>query len=111
MDKEKLIKSIMADAEKEGEPISKADAEEIAEMEIKASGLKNYTMATPEKKKRTPPKKDETKIAIITNIYNYIEPVLGLENLEIVNDQREISFRYCGADYSLTLTKHRPPKK
>ena len=40
MDKEKLILQIMAEAEKDGEPLTRAEAEEVAEMEIKAKGIK-----------------------------------------------------------------------
>lgn len=108
--KEKLIKSIMADAEKDGEPVTREEAEEMAEMELKASKIKNYVESTPERKRERVVKKDETKIALIKDIENAIT-LLGLENLVILNDQREIGFNYKGDNYSLTLTKHRPPKK
>ena len=36
MDKEKLINQIMAEAETDGEPVTREEAEEMAEMEIKA---------------------------------------------------------------------------
>ena len=48
--KEKLILSIMKSAEADGEPISREEAEEMAEMEIKAKGITEYEQA--EKKPR-----------------------------------------------------------
>ena len=52
MDKEKIIARIMKECKADGEPVTRAEAEEMAEMEIKANGLKNYTQATVEKKPR-----------------------------------------------------------
>ena len=40
MDKEKLILEIMKEAEADGEPLTREEAEEVAEMEIKAKGIK-----------------------------------------------------------------------
>ena len=54
MDKEKLILQIMAEAEKDGEPLTRAEAEEVAEMEIKAKGIKNYVSSEVEKKAKKP---------------------------------------------------------
>ena len=51
MNKEKLIKQIMAEAEADGEPVTREEAEEMAEMEIKAKGIKNYTQGEKPKKK------------------------------------------------------------
>lgn len=110
MDREKLIKSIMADAEKDGEPVSYEDAKEMAEMEIKAGALKNYTESTAERKKGRVVKQDETKVALINDIENAIS-LLGFDNLTITNAQREITFDFKGDNYSLILTKHRPPKE
>ena len=41
-DIEKLAKQIMAECEKEGEPVTKKEAEEMAEMEIHANGNRRY---------------------------------------------------------------------
>lgn len=45
MDREKLIKQIMEEAEADGEPVTRSEAEEMADMEIKAKGIKNYAQA------------------------------------------------------------------
>ena len=111
MNKEKLIMSIIKEAEKEGEPVTRAEAEEMAEMEIKANGIKNYTQSDVEKKprKKREVKKDPTKITFI----HYLEEWLlttSVEDVTIVNEQKEIAFRINGEDYSLSLIKHRPKK-
>lgn len=112
MDREKLIEQIMRDAEKEGEPLTREEASEIAEMEIKANGLKNYTQAEVEKKprKKREVKKDATKIEIIKEIYNLLLTT-ELSDVIIENEQREITFTLNNENYSLVLTKHRPKKK
>lgn len=42
MDKEKLIAKIMKECAQNGEPVTREEAEEMAEMEIKANGIKHY---------------------------------------------------------------------
>ena len=111
MDKEKLITEIMREAEKDGEPLTREQATEVAEMEIKANGIKNYTQSDVEKKprKKREVKKDPTKISFI----HYLEEWLlttSVEDVTIVNEQKEIAFRINGEDYSLSLIKHRPKK-
>ena len=44
--KEKMILQIMEECEKEGEPVTREEAEEMAEMEIKANGIKRYEKVT-----------------------------------------------------------------
>jgi hypothetical protein len=111
MDKEKIIARIMKECEADGEPVTRAEAEEMAEMEIKADSIKNYTQSDVEKKprKKREVKKDPTKISFI----HYLEEWLlttSVEDVTIVNEQKEIAFRINGEDYSLSLIKHRPKK-
>jgi hypothetical protein len=111
MDKEKIITRIMKECELDGEPVTRAEAEEMAEMEIKADNIKNYTQSDVEKKprKKREVKKDPTKISFI----HYLEEWLlttSVEDVTIVNEQKEIAFRINGEDYSLSLIKHRPKK-
>jgi len=112
MDKEKIIARIMKECELDGEPVTRAEAEEMAEMEIKANGIKSYTQSDVEKKprKKREVKKDPAKITFI----HYLEEWLlttSVEDVTIVNEQREISFNINGEEYSLTLTKHRKKKE
>jgi hypothetical protein len=112
MDKEKLIAQIMKEAEKDGEPVTREEAEEMAEMEIKAGNINTYTQSDGEKKprKKREVKKDPLKI----NFIHYLEEWLlttSVEDVTIVNEQKEITFRIKGEEYSLTLTKHRKKKE
>lgn len=111
MDKrEKLILSIMKEAEADGEPITREEAEEMAEMEIKAKGIKDYAQAEEKKpRKKREVKKDPTKVAFI----HYLEEWLmntDVSDVHIVNEQKEVAFTIKGESYSLSLIKHRPKK-
>lgn len=115
MEKEKLIKAIMAECEKEGEPVTAEEAAEMAEMEIKAGNVKRYEQASATKTKiKREVKKDPDKIFLIENIYIALDKHFNFNvdfnEFDVKNDQRELTFEYKGAEYSLTLTKHRPPK-
>ena len=110
MDKEKLIKEIMKDLE-----CTREEAEEVAEMEIKAKGIKRYEKAEEQKpRKKREIKLDEEKVSIIELVFDLLDNSFHLptlNNVAITNPQREITFKVGQNEYSLTLTKHRPPKK
>lgn len=112
MDKEKIIARIMKECEADGEPVTRAEAEEMAEMEIKANGIKNYTQSDVEKKphKKREVKKDLTKIAIIQSLEEWLLTNVSVSDIIMINEQREISFKIADDIYSLVLTKHRPKK-
>ena len=102
-----LVKSIMAEAAEDGEPVTREEAEEMARMEMGAKEIRRYEKSaeTKERKKREV-KKDEEKVEIIKKIYNFLLTG-GFDNVTIVNEQREIKFNEV---FSLTLTKHRIKK-
>lgn len=104
MDKEKLIKSIMKDLE-----CTRKEAEEVAEMEIKAKGIKRYEKAEETKPRKPRERKvDETKKELI----EYLEKALGMiVNVDNVKNESEISFTFKNELFTLKLIKHRPPKK
>jgi hypothetical protein len=110
MDKEKLIKEIMKDLE-----CTREEAEEVAEMEIKAKGIKRYEKAEEQKpRKKREVKLDEEKVSILKLIFDLLSNEiysLELKDTTIANPQKEITFKVGQNEYSLTLTKHRPPKK
>ena len=84
--KEKLILEIIKEAEADGEPVSREEAEEMAEMELKAKGIKNYVQSTVEKPKtKRTVKKDEEKIKIIEKIFNFLL-TNGFDDVTIVNE-------------------------
>lgn len=103
MDREKLIKSIMKDLE-----CTREDAEEVAEMEIKAKGIKRYEKAEETKPRKPKERKvDETKKELI----EYLEKALGMiVNVDNVKNESEISFTFKNELFTLKLIKHRPPK-
>lgn len=110
VDKEKLIQDIMKDLE-----CTREDAEEVAEMEIKAKDIKRYEKAEKQKpRKKREVKLDEEKVAILKLIFDLLSNeiyLLELKDTIITNPQKEITFKVGQNEYSLTLTKHRPPKK
>jgi len=111
MTKEKLINQIMKEAEREGEPVTREEAEEMAEMEIKAGGIKNYvqedTNTKPRKQRER--KVDEEKQRILKDVKCLLEG-LKAENVQMTTET-ELSFLFGSNSYSLKLIKHRPPKK
>lgn len=110
MDKfEKLVLDIMAEAEKDGEPVTREEAEEMAKMELGAKEIKNYTQAEIEKKAKKPRERkvDNEKLELLDFLS------LGLSENEInytYENEVKIHFKYNGSDYTVTLTKHRQKK-
>lgn len=121
MDKEKLIKQIMIECEKDGEPVTYEEAAEMAEMEIKAkTDCRRYEREEKQNKptNRTP-KIDDEKVAIIKSVTEQLnrfvksdaKEIEGAKNIKIANIQKEITFTVGENEYSLTLTKHRKKKE
>jgi hypothetical protein len=128
MDKEKAIQNYMKSL-----GISREDAEQLweddqadyigeqgEEMTLKAKEIRRYEQSA-EKKERKPREKkiDQEKVAILEYLVNRMESrhcVLeedewDFDKIIVANPQKEITFRVGENEYSLTLTKHRPPKK
>ena len=107
MSKDKLVKQIMKQAKADGEPVTEAEALEMAEMELKASANSVRTVSEePKPRKKREVKLDPEKVEIIKKIYDFLL-TSGEESATIVNEQREIDFR----NYTITLIKHRPKKE
>lgn len=128
MDKEKAIQNYMKSL-----GISREDAEQLweddqadyigeqgEEMTLKAKEIRRYEQSA-EKKERKPREKkiDAEKVAILEYLVDRMESrhcVLeedewDFDKITIANPQKEITFQVGENEYSLTLTKHRPPKK
>jgi len=109
MDKEKLIKSIMADCKAQGEPVTREEAEEMAEMELKSHQIKKYEQESVTKVRKVKDRKvDEEKKNLLSCIKVLMEG-LGAEKLTL-KTETELSFHYNNNTYTIKLTKHRPPK-
>lgn len=90
--------------------------EDGEEMTAKAKSIKRYEQSAEPRKERKPReiKKDEEKLSIISELKIFLSELAEkttLENVQVVNDQKEITFKIGTNEYSVTLTKHRPPKK
>ena len=100
--------------------ISRAEAEQLFEddandiitdegekLEEKAKSIPRKKEYVKKSNKPRVVKKDAEKMEIITTIFNLLVNNTDYPDLTIKNVQREITF----GNYSLTLIKHRPPKK
>lgn len=107
---EQLAKEIYKEMLADGEEVTEAEALEMAQMEIKAKGIKNYVQSSVEKKKRKPRERkvDEEKKYILLAVKNLLED-MGVE-IDSVKTETEIKFKFNANDYTLKLTKHRPKK-
>lgn len=107
MDKfEKLVKSIMADAEKDGEPVTQEEAEEMARMEMGEKEIRRYEQKEPTKRKANKVRKvDEEKKRLLMDTKTLLEG-LGA-NITEVQTETEIKFTFNGNNYTMKLTKHR----
>ena len=110
MDKEKLIVRIMKECEQDGEPVTREEAEEMAEMEIKANKNRHYEKSDkPRKATKKERKVDTTKKRLLMDCKVLLEG-LGAEILG-VKTETEVTFTCEGEEYSLKLIKHRPKKE
>jgi len=109
MDKEKLITRIMKECEQDGEPVTREEAEEMAEMEIKANGNRRYEKSDKPRKKTTRERKvDPTKKKLLTSCKVLLEG-LGADVTNI-KTETEVTFLFDNEEYSLKLIKHRKKK-
>ena len=114
MTKEKLILSIMKEAEADGEPVTREEAEEMAEMEVKAKSVKLVNQAE-EKKPRKPRERkvDDEKAYILKSIKVLIEGMIlnkGDKPSVEMKNETELTFALGVNNYTIKLIKHRPPK-
>lgn len=107
---EQLANEIYKEMLADGEEVTKEEALEMAQMEMKAKGIKNYVQSTVEKKKRKPRERkvDEEKKRLLLNTKTLLEG-MGVEILDI-KTETEIKFALNGNNYTMKLTKHRPKK-
>lgn len=109
MTKEKLIARIMRECEKDGEPVTKEEAEQMAEMEIRASQNRHYEKSeTPRKPSTKERKVDETKKRILNNCRVLLEGMGAV--ITSTKTETEVAFTFDEELYTLKLTKHRQPK-
>ena len=106
--REDAIEAIKYDEETDSMTVGQINKELTPEQR---KAVKDNTKTTSGKKtpsdKPRERKPDEDKRHLIT----MLEVPVHLFGAQIANPEREITFTYNGAEYSVTLTKHRAPKK
>lgn len=107
---EKLVIAIMKEAEADGEPVTREEAEEMAKMEINANSERRYEMKE-EKKERKPKERkvDMDKKYLLDHCYTRLMAETNAHDFNI-KTETELSFIFNGSEYTLKLTKHRPKK-
>ena len=116
MDKEKMIAQIMKECADDGEPVTREEAEEMAEMEIKAKGFSAYTTTEKLHKKATKPRKvnvsDEKQLLFETILAN-LDRCEGVEreNIEILNKNKLIGVQIGTKHFKIDITEQRKSKK
>lgn len=109
VDKEKLITDIMKECANDGEPVTREEAEQMAEMEIKAGNVKRYEKSDKPRKKVTKERKvDEEKKHFLNNFRILAEGMGAI--VTSTKNEAEFSFNFGNNAYTVKLVKHRPKK-
>lgn len=106
---ETLTAEIMRSMAEDGTPVTKAEAEEMAKMEIGAKEIRRRETSGRAKKINTPkPRKiDPDKLKLFSLL---TEAVGDFTNDMKCKNEAEFSFTYNGNAYTVRLVKHRPKK-
>lgn len=113
MDKfEKLVAEIMAEAEKDGEPVTRKEAEEMAEMELGAKQIKRYEQAEKPRKKREKPKTvkvSDEKVSLFNTILENLDrnELVERENIEVLKPNKLIQVTINGINFKIDLIQSR----
>ena len=106
---EKLVSEIMKECEMDGEPVTREQAEEMAKMETNSKEKRHFETSSNKRKVNKVRKVDEEKALLLKQVEKLIAENGGTSTA--IKTETELSFSYCGNDYSFKLIKHRPPKK
>ncbi len=115
MDKlEKLAKTIFDECEKDGEPITMDEALEMAEMEIKAKGIKNYVRAAEPKAEKAKKKPRTVKISaekaqLFNDIYTFLSEKYN--DVEIIRENKLIFVQIADKKFKIDLIQARKQQK
>ena len=110
---EKLAKQIFDECAKEGEPITIEEAQEMAQMEINAKGIKVGARATePKVEKEKKPRIAQVsaeKMALFSLIWEGLFNYYG-ENAQISKQNKEISVQIGEKSFKIDIVEHRKAK-
>ncbi len=86
------------------------ERKKVAQQFVKTGTRKTPTVYKFGKRQR---KENPTKGGIVAELANFLREnsEYAIENLEIVNKERQIAFEIAGTKFELTLTQKRVPKK
>ena len=112
---EKLFKSVAKDIDDgSDDEICSYDVIDIikTEQKVKENGCdRHYVQGDKPKTERKPRERkvDNEKLFLLQGLASGLENKIGLD--VIYENEVKLHFNYNGSSYSVTLTKHRPPKK
>jgi hypothetical protein len=113
-DFDKLVAEIMADAEKDGEPVTREEAEEMAKMELGAKDVSRDAKAVtaPKERKPRPVKVSDEKKELFDTIVANLTRAIGVEreNITIVTPNKLIEVKIGEKTFKIDLIERRPPK-
>ena len=109
---EKLAKQIFDECAKEGEPITMEEAQEMAQMEINAKGIKIGARAAEPKAKKEKKQRvaqvSAEKMALFSLLWEGLSNYY--ENAEIVKNNKEISIKVGEKCFKIDIIEHRTKK-
>jgi hypothetical protein len=118
MDKfEKLVLEIIKEAEADGEPVTREEAEEMAKMELGAKeNFKQYVTSEKPKKKSDKPKTvkvSDTKKALFNAICEFLTEFCEENdaNMCILTENKLFEVDFGGDTFKIDLVQRRKPKK
>ena len=112
---EKLFKSVAKDIDDgSDDEICSYDVIDVirTEQKVKENGCdRNYVQGDKPKTERKPRERkvDNEKLFLLQGLASGLENKIGLD--VTYENEVKLHFNYNGSSYSVTLTKHRPPKK
>ena len=110
---EKLAKQIFDECAKEGEPITMEEAQEMAQMEINAKGIKIGARAAEPKAKKEKKQRiaqvSAEKMELFSLIWEGLSNFYG-ENAQISKQNKEISVQIGEKSFKIDIVEHRKAK-
>ena len=110
---EKLAKQIFDECAKEGEPITMEEAQEMAQMEINAKGIKVGARATEPKaekeKKQRIAQVSAEKMALFSLLWEGVRNFYG-DNAHISKQNKDISGKFGEKSFKIDIDEHRKAK-
>ena len=107
---EKLAKQIFDECAKEGEPITMEEAQEMAQMEINAKGIKIGARAAEPKAKKEKKQRiaqvSAEKMALFSLLWEGLNNFYG-ENAQISKQNKEISVQIGEKSFKIDIIEHR----